>query len=162
LSLKAPSEYRRVRATAPYWLLCAVGLAPALSGCHDYRWTADYQQAEQQARSQNKQLFIFYKWWLSDESNRMHGEVLADPQVGALFQDTVNVLLEKDSSPAYSRYMTKYGVTSPPAFVIVAPDGNYQYRTGFIPKDRFIEFVRSAKAGRASSAADHQRPTQAP
>lgn len=116
-----------------------------LTGCQAYHWKTDYQKAEEQAREQNKYLFVFYKWWLSNDSNRMHGDVLADPEVGDLFQDTVNVLLEKDSSPEFSRYMSKYGVTAAPAFVIAAPDGSYQSRTGFIPKDRFMEFVQVAK-----------------
>ncbi len=120
----------------------------AAAGCSDYRWTSEYEEAESRARRQDKHLFIFYKSWLSNDSNRMHGDVLSDPSVATHLQDTVNVLLEKDSSPEYGRYMLKYGVTSPPAFVIVAPDGAYQVRTGFIPRDRFVEFIDSAKAPR--------------
>lgn len=139
--------------------MCLPLLACLASGCHDFHWTSDYVQAEDRARAENRYLFIFYKWWLSDDSNRMHGEVIADPEVGSLFRDTVNVLLEKDSSPDYARYMTKYGVMSPPAFVLVAPDGNYYTRTGFIPKDRFMEFVGSVKSGRAApTPPDHRRP----
>jgi hypothetical protein len=123
----------------------SLGILLPLAGCHDYNWKTDYQKAETQAREQNKYLFVFYKSWLSSDSNRMHGDVLADPAVGDLFQDTINVLLEKDSCPEFARYMTKYDVTAPPAFVIAAPDGTYQARTGFIPKDRFMEFVQSAK-----------------
>lgn len=139
------------------WAIALAVLAAA--GCQDYRWRWDYQKAEQQARQQNKYLFVFYKSWLSNESNRMHGEVLADPAVGALLADTVNLLLEKDSSPEYGNYLAKYGVTSPPAFVVVAPDGTYHAASGFIPKDRFIEFVKNAKAGRSPSG---KRPATAP
>ncbi len=135
------------------WLFVPVLLA-TLGGCRDYHWTSDYQRAEEQAREQKKYLFVFYKWWLSSESNRMHGDVLADKAVGGLFRDTVNVLLERDSSPEFARYMSKYGVAAPPAFVIAAPDGSYQVRTGYIPKDRFIEFVQSAKTPRAGQASD--------
>lgn len=118
----------------------------------------DYRAAEQQARSQGKHLFIFYKWWMSNESNRMHGDVLTDAQVSAELRDTVNVLLEKDSSPDFAAYMSKYGVTAPPAFVIAAPDGTYQVRTGYIPKDRFIEFVRAAKAPRPQRGGSRKPP----
>lgn len=131
------------------WLLVPIVLAAV--GCHDYRWRWDYEQAEQNARQQEKFLFIFYKYWLNDESNRMHSEVLADPAVGALFQDTINLLLEKDSAPEYARYMTRYGVANPPAFVVVAPDGTYRVRTGYISKDRFIEFIKQAKTTRPAS-----------
>jgi thioredoxin-related protein len=139
------------------WLLALAVLAAA--GCQDYRWRWDYQQAEQQARQQNKYLFVFYKWWLSNDSNRMHDYIQTDPAVGALFADTVNLLLEKDSSPGYANYLAKYGVTAPPAFVIVAPDGTYYVASGFIPKDRFIEFVKNAKAGRSPGG---KRPATAP
>jgi hypothetical protein len=120
----------------------------AITGCQHYHWSTDYQSAEDYARQQQKYLFIFYKWWLSDDSNRMHGDVISDPAVAAHLKGMVSVLLEKDSSPEYGRYMSKFGVTSAPAFVIVAPDGSYQVRTGFIPKDRFIEFIESARTAR--------------
>src|SRR5690606_36339017 len=79
---------------------CCLLLVPiALTcGCSDYRWRMDYVEAESVARAENRHLFVFYKWWMSDDSNRMHGDVLADPEVGRLFQDIVNLLLEKDSS----------------------------------------------------------------
>ena len=128
-------------------ILCCI---PLLGGCANYRWTTDYQAAEDYAHQQGKHLFIFYKWWLSNESNRMHGDVLSDPAVASRLRDTVNVLLEKDSSPEYGRFMSKFGVTQAPAFVIVAPDGSFQVRTGFIPKDRFIDFIESGKTVRPS------------
>jgi len=139
------------------WLIALSLLAAA--GCQDYKWRWDYAKGEQQARQQGKYLFVFYKWWLSNDSNRMHGEVLSDPAVGAQLADTINLLLEKDSSPEYGNYLAKYGVTSPPAFVVVAPDGTYYVAGGFIPKDRFIEFIKNAKAGRSPAG---KRPATAP
>lgn len=138
---------RSVRAGLSGLTLCL--MAMCATGCADMKWRWDYNQAEQQARQQGKHLFIFYKWWLSNESNRMHGEVMADPAVGSQLQDTINLLLEKDSSPEYANYMVKYGVTSPPAFVMVAPDGTYYVQSGFVPKDRFIDFIKNAKSGKA-------------
>jgi hypothetical protein len=143
--------FRRSVWTGFGWLGLSLVVACA-GGCADYKWRWDYQQAEQQARQQGKSVFIFYKWWLSNESNRMHNDVLTDPAVGLLFQDTINLLLEKDSSPEYANYMARYGVTSPPAFVLVAPDGTYYVQSGYVPKDRFIEFVKNAKSGRAPGA----------
>ena len=140
---------RRSFFTCFRWLCIPVILAAI--GCQDYRWRWDYEQAEQDARQQEKHLFIFYKHWLNDESNRMHSEVLADPAVGTLFQDTINLLLEKDSAPEYAKYLTRYGVTAPPAFVVVAPDGTYRIQTGYIAKDRFIEFIKQSKTTRPAS-----------
>lgn len=123
--------------------LLALGMTLCV-GCHDYRWRWDYQQAEQQARDEGRPLFIFYKWWLSNESNRMHGDVLADPQVGRLFEKSINLLLEKESSTEYGKYVSKYGVNAAPAFIVAQPDGTYQVLVGYVSKERFIEFVRKA------------------
>jgi hypothetical protein len=137
-------------------------LACAVSGCSDYHWTSDYQSAETAAQRENRYLFIYYKWWLGNDSARMETEVLADASVASHLRDTVNVRIEKDSSVDYARYMSKFGVTAAPAFVVVAPDGTYQVRTGFVPKDRFIEFIESAKTPRparpGSPAAAPPRP----
>jgi len=122
-----------------------------IAGCQDYRWQwnfqspQDMQKLEEQAGEQQKLVFIFYKWYLDSDANRMHGDVLADNQVGALFADTVNLLVDKAAGPAYEQYLSKYGVTDPPAFILIAPDGRYKVLTGYIPKDRFIELVQSAK-----------------
>jgi len=136
-------------------------LLAMLTGCADYRWHWDFNSAselettEAFAREQNKTLFIFYKWYLDSEANRMHGDVLADDKVGALFQDTINILIDKASGPAYERYVNRYGVTAPPACILVAPDGRYKVLSGFIPIDRFIPLVEKAReelAGRTRSA----------
>lgn len=121
-------------------------------GCQDYKWQwsfqspGDMQKLEEQAQQQNKLVFIFYKWYMDSDANRMHGDVLADNQVGDLFADSVNLLVDRAAGPDYERYLTKYGVTTPPACILVAPDGRYKVLTGFIPKDRFIEQVKAAKA----------------
>lgn len=158
MTSKKYAEASRRTLNAALGGLVAIGLLTA-TGCQDYKWQWDYQKAEQEAREQGKYLFVFYKWWLSDASNQMHGNVLPDPAVGALFQDTINLLLEKDSSPEYANYLSRYGVTSPPAFVLVAPDGTYYVASGFLPKERFIDFVKNAKEGRSRGSG---RPAPAP
>ncbi|HOA72782.1 MAG TPA: hypothetical protein PL151_17045 [Phycisphaerae bacterium] len=130
-------------------------------GCHDYKWQwsfqspEDMQRIEEQARQQQKLVFIFYKWYLDSDANRMHGDVLADNEVGALFSDTVNLLIDKAAGPNYERYLTKYGVTAPPACILIAPDGRYKVLTGYVPKERFIELV---KAARRELLDNQQRP----
>lgn len=123
-----------------------------IAGCQDYKWQWSFQspddmeRLEETARQQHKLVFYYYKWYLDSDANRMHGDVLADNQVGALFSDTVNVLIDKAAGPDYERYLSKYGVTSPPACILVGPDGRYKVLNGYVPKDRFIELVTSAKA----------------
>jgi thiol:disulfide interchange protein len=122
-----------------------------IAGCQDYKWQwsfqspDDMQKLEEQARQQQKLVFIFYKWYLDSDANRMHGDVLADNQVGSLFSDSVNLLIDKAAGPNYERYLTKYGVTAPPACILIAPDGRYKVLTGYVPKERFIEMVKSAR-----------------
>jgi hypothetical protein len=148
----SPSAWARL---SPGRAAAAIFFLALLAGCQQYNWRFDYAKAEEDARQANKYLFVFYKWWLDNDSNRMlSNEVLSDPQVVAEFQDTVNVLIERASGSAYVEYMRKFGVDGFPAAVIVAPDGRYQLRLGFVPKDRFLEFVRQAKgAGGARSPA---------
>ena len=110
----------------------------------------DFRAAEQIAGDQTKDLFIFYKWWLSQESNRMHSEVLTDQQVFQQLKNTVNLIMERDSTAGADQYMSKYGITSAPAFVVARPDGTFKTCTGFVPKERFVEFLKNAKT--ASSA----------
>lgn len=134
--------------------LVFVALLPPLliAGCQDYRWQWDFasperlQATEREALEQGKLVFIFYKWYLDTDSNRMHGDVLADPEVGKLFQDTVNIALDKSSGPAYEQYLSKYGVTTTPACILVGPDGRYKVFTGFVPKERFVDLVTAAKS----------------
>lgn len=128
-----------------WWPVCA--LLAMLCGCSDYHWRSDYQQAEQRAREQQRYLFIFYKYWLDSDSGRMlSGEGLSDPAVARLLKDTVNLLIDQDFGPDYRNYVAKYGVNSYPAIVMVAPDGSYQVRMGYLPKDRLVEFIEAAKS----------------
>ena len=102
------------------WFLVSA-LLTGTAGCQSYKWLEgmdNYRAAEQRAREQNKCLFIFYKWWLDSASNRMlSGEVLSDPKVVALFQDTINLRVDRDFGPEYVEYMAKFGVNSLPASV---------------------------------------------
>jgi len=121
-----------------------IPLAVAAVGCQQYNWRYDMERAEADAKQQNKELFIFYKYYLDNDSNRMLGsEVLSDPEIVALFQDTVNVLIDKAFGPQYEAYVARFGVGSYPASILVAPDGRYEVLKGFVPKQRFIDFVRT-------------------
>lgn len=136
-------------------LLLVAGTLTALTGCHSYHWRQDYVQAEAQARQEGKHLFIFYKWWLDSSSNRMLSETLKESKVKAQFKDTINVLLDRDFAE-FERYVRKYGVTTFPASIIVAPDSTYQVRMGFVPKDRFLSFAEWAKSPQSERL--HPRP----
>lgn len=128
-------------------LLGCTLLLAACCGCQDLRWSSDPQQAEEQARQQHRYLFVFYKYWLDSDSGHMFSnDGLSSPRVTRLLQDTVNVLIDQDYGPSYRNYVSKYGVNSYPAVIVVAPDGTYQARTGYLSEDRLIEFLEAAKS----------------
>jgi len=119
-----------------------IAITFAAAGCQQYDWVHDIDRAEAQAREQQKNMFIFYKYYLDPDSNRMlSSDVLSDPKVVSLFQNTVNMLIDKAYGPQFETYVSKYGVRSYPASILVAPDGQYEVLKGFVPKDRFIDFV---------------------
>ena len=136
----------------------APALLAATIGCQEYDWRTDYAQAEQEACQQGKNLFVFYKYWLDPASNRMLNEELSEPGVKAQFQDTINVMLDKDYGPPYVEYVRKYGVSSWPASIIVAPDGRFEVKFGRIPKDQLIEWAKKAKAAPGSASGRKSEP----
>lgn len=145
--------------------ICAAGAGFILvtgSGCFSYNWRLDYSEfgpAEAQAREKGKYLFIFYKSWTDSASNRMLGsEVLSHSSVEQHFADTINLLVEAGAGPRYVDYMAKYGVTSYPAAVIVAPDGSYQRQVDFTPREQFIEFIKRAKSPKPKEAGSARSP----
>ncbi len=148
----ASSGAKRCRSLVVPFLLAAV------VGCQEYDWRSDYARAEQEAREQDKYLFVFYKWWLDSDSNHMLNEELSDPAVKTLFQDTINLLLDKDYGPQYVEYVGKYGVTSYPASIIVAPDGSFKVQAGRTPKERFIEWAKQAKPPRPERPGKQPEP----
>lgn len=122
-----------------------------ITGCQrGYRWdnSGNVVKAEERAREQGKTLFVFYQYWLDPASNRMKGhELLSDPQVEAEFQDTINVLIDRDFGSMYVGALRKYKVYSYPAFVLVSPDGKfYKPLTGVVSQEQFLEWVRDFKA----------------
>lgn len=117
----------------------------ALTGCQEYHWRDDFTGVEEQARDQGKDIFIFYKYWMDNVSNDMLAVELSDPDVKALFQDTINVILD-ESFPKNSSYMERFDVDSYPAAVIVRPDGRYQTLHGRVSKEEFIEWAKKAKS----------------
>jgi hypothetical protein len=138
----------RGRPGANQWCIVAGTILLLAAGCAQYDWVTEYteyKRAEEQAQVAGRDVFIFYKWWLDDESNRMLSrEVLSDPEVVALFEDTTNILVEKDFGPLYEDYMEKYGVTMPPASVILKPSGTFHVKKGFTSKPQFMQYAQKA------------------
>jgi thioredoxin-related protein len=113
------------------------------SGCVEFRWKENVERADQQAKTEGKYLFVFYKWWLSNDSNRMETDVLRQPDVARLFQNTINCRIVYEYPPN-REYMAKHGVDRTPGFLIQAPDGSYQKLVGYVPEEAFIKWAQAA------------------
>ncbi|HOW18077.1 MAG TPA: hypothetical protein PLC79_03495 [Phycisphaerae bacterium] len=125
-------------------VLSALVAAGCLSGgCVEYRWEENVERAEQRAKAEGKYLFVFYKWWLSNDSNRMQAEVIDQPDVARVFQGTVNCRIVYEYPPN-REYMARHGVDRAPGFLVQAPDGSYQKLTGYVPKEAFIKWAQAA------------------
>jgi hypothetical protein len=124
-------------------LVAAAAAACLSSGCVEYRWEENVERAEQRAKAEGKYLFVFYKWWLSNDSNRMQSEVIDQPDVARVFQGTVNCRIVYEYHPNRD-YMARHGVDRAPGFLVVAPDGSYQRLTGYVPKEAFVKWAQTA------------------
>ncbi len=139
-------------------LMATIG-ALVCTGCVNYNWEDNIERAEQRAKVEKKYLFVFYKWWFLPESNRMENDVLQQPDVAKVFQDTVNCLIVYDWPPNRA-YMAKHGVGQAPGFLIMAPEGSYQQRTGYVPKEAFIRWAEAAMP--KGPEHNQERPTKPP
>lgn len=128
-----------------HWLTLLLGLVSACSGCASIEWIPfDFDRAETLAREKNTYLFIYYRWWMSPECAAVERDVLSHPDVIKLFGKTVNCWLHQDWEPNNQIMASRYRVQAVPAFVIVAPDGEFRKLTSVPSVDQFQRFVRSA------------------
>lgn len=118
-----------------------VALAVAACGCVDYHWELDPHRAVARAQEERKDLFLYFRAAFSPQCGRMEREVLYTPEVVELFQNSVNCQLELFW---FSNLAARYGVAGTPSYVIRRPDGRQQVRTGYLPKEHFIAFAKSA------------------
>ena len=149
---RTPSRRSRVRFGAR-GLTLLLGLVSASSGCASIEWIPfDFNRAETLAREQNTYLFIYYRWWMSPECAAVERDVLSHPDVISLFGNTVNSWLHQEWEPNRQIMADRYGVQTVPAFVIVAPDGDFRKLTSVPSVDQFQRFVRSAIPDAAAPA----------
>jgi hypothetical protein len=113
-----------------------------------YNWEQDIDRAEQRAKAEKRALFVYYKYWLNNDSNVFISDVLNKPEVGKQFQNTVNCILDQDFQKN-RQYMAKHGVNQVPGYLIKLPDGTHQEKTGILSKDAFLAWVDAAMKGTA-------------
>ena len=98
------------------------GITPAI------HWRYNYERALATARKQKRNLFIFHHSVFVDASNRC-ARLLDQPEAAALLDETVCCRLDwvivKNRETA-----ARFGLTDPPGFVVLRPDGTYHARPG--------------------------------
>jgi len=109
----------------------------------EYFWENDYEQAVQRARQRNRDLFIVYKSWSSIDSTELLNR-LSRPQVAVHFVETVNCLLD-DTFVANRGFVSRYGVSTVPAMIIVRRDGTHHVRVGLPTVEEIVRFAVEAR-----------------
>ncbi len=133
------------------WLLAGVGvlllgivvlqqaLAPESEG---WIWN-DFSRAMSEAKEQKKPVLINF-WTPSCYWCVRMDEVMQDPEVRRVMEEYV--LLRVDTSRQGSeQLLRRYRIYGTPAFVVLSEDGEVlATATGYMPKDRFLSFLRES------------------
>lgn len=130
----------------PCAVLLSIVAALICAGCADITWDQDVDRAEQRAKAEKKVLFVYYWRMLDNDSNRTYADVLRQPEVARLFQNTVNAQVCYDVK-AHRLYMGRHGVEQAPAFLIKRPDGSFDRHVGYMTRDAFLGWAEAAMKG---------------
>lgn len=106
-----------------------------------------FDEAVQQAKTENKLLFVdCYTTWCGP-CKRMAATTFVDAQVGSFFNDKfVSFKLDMET-PEGEKFAKKYPVSAYPTLWFIDGEGNAVTSTkGALPTDRFLEFGKSALA----------------
>ncbi|HRX83399.1 MAG TPA: hypothetical protein P5572_00105 [Phycisphaerae bacterium] len=136
--------------------LFVLGLGLTASGCASARWTYNYPDAERAAAAQERDLLIFYRDHL-DLSSADLDDMLESPALAPALKNYVLCSLVAAYAPN-RRYVAQFGVTTPPALIVVHPDGTYHAKTDSFTPEAITAFLASAKAPGAKPTRDISVP----
>lgn len=109
----------------------------------DFHWRRSYTDARREAEATGRSLLLFYKWWLSPATRSVE-QTLEEPGVWRALREMVPCRLDSDYLPNRS-LMSGYGVSGPPAIVILRPDGRIlTLQGGDISAEALINLARQA------------------
>jgi thioredoxin-related protein len=137
----------------------AVCTAMVVGCAADYKWEFDPNRAIARARDDKKDLFLYFRNVFNPKCGDMERDVIMTPEVAKLFTKSVNGFIE---FPWYQELAGNYGVTDVPSYVIIRPDGKRRVRTGFMPKEQFIAFAKSALSSGEAPATQKAPPPPPP
>ena len=135
--------------------LLALCLLPLLQGCGP-KWVYTFVEAENIARPADRPILVFYRDHLDVASGQMM-EMLARPEITRLTNGTVLCSLVSEYDPN-RRFVAQYGVVTPPALVVVHPDGTYHAYTGPPNIEQMAKFLTEAKPPGKQPNVDIQIP----
>lgn len=104
----------------------------------------DFESGERLAAQQQKDLFVYYKSWLSADCGEMQHR-LQDPRVRAQLSDKVFCILDEGYEPN-RRFASQYGLDGYPGVIVVHRDGTYHSRSGKMAVAQILSFINSSVA----------------
>lgn len=125
-------------------VLAGLAVASLTTGCASNRWLYNYTDAERAATTQEKDLLIVYRDHL-DLSSADLEDALGAPILTNPLKNYVLCSLVSAYAPN-RKYVAQYGVTTPPALMVVHPDGTYHAKTEGFSSEAILAFLNSAKA----------------
>ncbi len=129
-------------------ILCSSGCAPT--------WVYSYVEAERQAKPAEKPILIVYRDHLDVKSGKVQ-DMVESPSLASATSKYVRCSLISAFDPN-RRYLAQYGVTSPPALVIVHPDGTFHCLRNEFSTSIIKEFLTTSKAPGERPRVDMQVP----
>jgi len=123
------------------WQLLVPLACAATAGCGP-SWHFAYDEGLRQARSQERDLLVFYKDPLDVRSGQV-GDALNAPPVRRLIEQKVLCVLVPSYAPNRS-FVAQYGVHDTPALIVIHPDGTYHSFDGVHTPEEMQAFLASA------------------
>ena len=117
-----------------------------VAGCQpQIQWQVGwYNDVQSRASNQKKLTFVYFRLWTSITCTNFEEQVLKRADVVAALSDLVCIPLEYQWD---SPIANKWGLTEPPAFAIIAPDGRVLASgQSKVTAESLLEAIRRAKA----------------
>lgn len=134
-------------------------LVGGLAGCGPTRaWT--FPEAQRLAAQKDKNILIYYKYWLSTECGMMQLE-LDRGSVHAALANTVLCVLDHDYLPN-REVVSRYGVNSYPALILIEHGGEYRTHVGPLSAEQIVAFVNHDQSEATRAPAPQAAPALEP
>jgi hypothetical protein len=114
-----------------------------IAGCGS-KWTYSYIEAERKAAAEERDILVIYRDHLDFSSADLE-DAMQSPVLEPVTKDYVLCSLVSAYAPN-RRYVAQFGVASPPAVIVVHPDGTYHAQTERLTPEDIRSFLAGAQA----------------